>query len=315
MAGHPEGRAGMSAAAGWIKLHRSLADHPIWLGERFTRGQAWVDLLMLAAFEEHEAPSYGFRDVMRVKRGQVLTSQVRLAERWGWDRRTVRMFLRNLERRGMVLIEGSKDTHTGFTLVTIRKYDPYQNTDAPTGASNSPSYSPSRSPAHSPSTPHPLPTSEEGRERKEGKEKKEPHASPITNEQSAHKYVRGAPAEPEGFADFYTAYPNKKARAEAERAWVKCGAGPDAILRATIMEALGKQQAWREAMAKAAPDRFIPEWPYPATWLNGKRWTDGLDPIPVPGTALVRPIHTASGRTAGNNAAIEEFKARMRRLQ
>ena len=33
---------------GYIKLHRSLMDNPLWTEKPFSRGQAWVDLLMLA---------------------------------------------------------------------------------------------------------------------------------------------------------------------------------------------------------------------------------------------------------------------------
>lgn len=37
--------------SGWVKLYRKLMDNPIWLEERFTKGQAWVDLIMLSNFE------------------------------------------------------------------------------------------------------------------------------------------------------------------------------------------------------------------------------------------------------------------------
>lgn len=31
----------------WIKLNRALIDNPIWKIKPFSKGQAWVDLLML----------------------------------------------------------------------------------------------------------------------------------------------------------------------------------------------------------------------------------------------------------------------------
>ena len=94
--------------AGWVCVHRQLAEHPLWLRERFTPGQAWVDLLLAAAWDDHE--SFATHGPSWIKRGQLLTSQMKLASRWRWDRETVRRFLRELERHGMVRIETSKAT-------------------------------------------------------------------------------------------------------------------------------------------------------------------------------------------------------------
>ena len=33
---------------GWIKLHRTLQDNKLWYSEPLTKGQAWVDLILLA---------------------------------------------------------------------------------------------------------------------------------------------------------------------------------------------------------------------------------------------------------------------------
>ena len=57
----------MAKNLGWVKLHRTLAYNKLWLSEPFTKGQAWVDLLMLAG-----------RD------GKVQISYRRLADRWKW---------------------------------------------------------------------------------------------------------------------------------------------------------------------------------------------------------------------------------------
>jgi hypothetical protein len=38
----------MAESNGWIKLHRKIVESPDWLSEPFTRGQAWVDLLLIA---------------------------------------------------------------------------------------------------------------------------------------------------------------------------------------------------------------------------------------------------------------------------
>jgi hypothetical protein len=176
---------------GWIRLHRQLADHPIWTGERFARGQAWADLLMMAAFADHVLAK-GNRS-LEVKRGQVLHSQVALARRWRWDRETVRRFFRFIESLNMCRIETSKATDTGYTLITIMNYELFQRdqegtrepvpaSDAPSGATSDPA-----------SMPHPCPI-DATRHKKGNKGKKgDPlsSASGLTLEQ----YLYGLPAE------------------------------------------------------------------------------------------------------------------------
>ena len=70
---------------GWIKLYRQIRDHAYWLERRrFSRAEAWIDLLMSASHKDHDVTIGG--RIINLKRGQVLTSQVALAQRWGWKR-------------------------------------------------------------------------------------------------------------------------------------------------------------------------------------------------------------------------------------
>jgi len=110
--------------AGWVQIHRSLLHHALWTGERYTRGQAWVDLILRASYTDHLALQGG-RSIS-VRRGQVLTSQVALAHHWCWNRETVRTFLRLLNSANMIAIETSKATDTGYTLITLCNYGLYQ---------------------------------------------------------------------------------------------------------------------------------------------------------------------------------------------
>ena len=70
------------------------------------------------------------------------------------------------------------------------------------------------------------------------------------------------------FLDFYTAYPNKKEKPAAFKAWQKLNTKRP--LLETIIEAINKQIAWR----KNANGEFRPEWKNPATWLNKGCWDD-----------------------------------------
>ena len=108
------------AEKGWIKLHRSLQDCPMWYEERFSKGQAWVDLLLMANHSDKKILFNG--DFIIVQRGQYLTSMVRLAEKWKWDRKTVSKFLKLLEKDKMVTLS----VDNSRTLITIDNYCIYQ---------------------------------------------------------------------------------------------------------------------------------------------------------------------------------------------
>jgi len=106
--------------SGWIKLHRKLSSDPLWTTEKFTRGQAWVDLLMLA---NHKYNFFYLRDhKIEVERGQVGYSQNKLAERWKWSRNKVRKFLKDLEKEQQVKQQPSRSC----SIITILNYTNYQ---------------------------------------------------------------------------------------------------------------------------------------------------------------------------------------------
>ena len=90
------------------------------------------------------------------------------------------------------------------------------------------------------------------------------------------------PLPPKGneFDLFWKAYPKKKAKGDAEKAWksVKADKHIDAILLAV------EQQKQSPEWLKDG-GQFIP---HPATWLRGKRWEDS-EPEPTPPPELPPP--------------------------
>ena len=112
---------------GWIKLYRQLQDCPIWYGERFSKGQAWVDLLMLANHSDKKIMFNG--DFITIQRGQYLTSMVKLSDKWKWNRKTVSSFLKLLENDNMI----TKVTDNTKTLITIVNYGIYQSENESVG--------------------------------------------------------------------------------------------------------------------------------------------------------------------------------------
>ena len=112
----------MSQNKGYILLHRSLQDCWIWFDDpKFTKGQAWVDLLMMVNHADKRLQFNG--EFITVEEGQVITSIRSLAERWGWSKDSVKRFLNLLERD--MMITQNCDTHR--TLVTIVNYGIYQD--------------------------------------------------------------------------------------------------------------------------------------------------------------------------------------------
>ncbi len=87
---------------------------------------------------------------------------------------------------------------------------------------------------------------------KENKQKKKPCASPA---------MLG------GFERFYSAYPKKKSRALAEKAFAKIA--PDETLLSTMLAAI----TCAKQSAQWANPQMIP---YPASWLNARSWEDDI---------------------------------------
>jgi hypothetical protein len=72
------------------------------------------------------------------------------------------------------------------------------------------------------------------------------------------------------FAQFWEAYPVHKGKQQARKALDKLN--PSVNQFGLIMQAIGRQKT-EHAMLEAKK-QFVPEFPYPATWLNQARWDD-----------------------------------------
>ena len=109
---------------GWIKLSRQIQEHWIWQDPE--KLKAWIDLILMA---NHEDAEVALREgVVKVKRGQLITSIGKLAERWGWSKDRVRRFLRLLSDTNMVTRK--IDTHkTTLTIINYGKFQDRPTTD------------------------------------------------------------------------------------------------------------------------------------------------------------------------------------------
>lgn len=98
----------------------------------------------------------------------------------------------------------------------------------------------------------------------------------------------------DGFDAFWAVYPRKVSKRDAERAWQKIAPG-ETLQReivAAVMLATTSEQWQRDN------GQFVP---YPATWLNGRRWEDEL-PAPVPPTVGASTAPGQPGRMTSQSS-------------
>jgi hypothetical protein len=74
----------------------------------------------------------------------------------------------------------------------------------------------------------------------------------------------------EGFDEFWSAYPKKRSKGQAEKAWQKIK--PDASTFRRIIEAIEIHKRSNDWQKESGA--YIP---YPATWLNAKCWEDEIN--------------------------------------
>lgn len=115
---------------GYFAVDRQLFDHWLWEQKPFSEGQAWIDLIGLANFEDSKTPYKG--KIITCKRGTVYRSISYLANRWGWSRDRARRFLKLLEDDEMIRLNAT----TNNTTITLVNYDFFQGSTTTDKATN-----------------------------------------------------------------------------------------------------------------------------------------------------------------------------------
>ena len=108
---------------GGAKIYRSLSDHWLWEDKPFSKGQAWIDLLLLVNHSEKKTMIDGRLETVSV--GQTITSTRKLCDRWGWSNTKVRNFLKMLEIESMIIVKSDSKK----TVINIVNYSVYQDSD------------------------------------------------------------------------------------------------------------------------------------------------------------------------------------------
>ncbi|KKW11472.1 MAG: Phage protein [Candidatus Gottesmanbacteria bacterium GW2011_GWB1_49_7] len=194
---------------GWVRLHRVLTSDPIWTAEPFTRGQAWVDLIMLANHLEGYIRVRGVK--VEIKRGQVGYSEVALAQRWRWSRDKVRRWLKELEGKEEKIIQQKNNISSVITLIN---YGKYQTNDTANDTANKQQT-----------------IQQTNSKRYTNKNDK--------NDKNEKKILYNS-----DFEKFWAAYPNKKEKSFAYKSWQKTNIPRPAI--ELIIAAINRQKEWRK---------------------------------------------------------------------
>lgn len=106
---------------GWIKLHRQLKDCWIYEDKPYDRTHAWIDLLLRANHSDKKVMLGN--ELVEVKRGSFITSELKLCDAWGWSKTKLRSFLRLLEADNMIEVFSDHKK----TTINIVNYSVYQD--------------------------------------------------------------------------------------------------------------------------------------------------------------------------------------------
>ena len=106
--------------SGYIKIYRSVTRNQIWNDKPFSKGQAWIDLLLRA---NHKDSKVLINDIwIEIKPGETIWSIKDMAERWGWSRSKVGRFIDGLQTERMV----NQKRTSKFTKITVVNWKKYQ---------------------------------------------------------------------------------------------------------------------------------------------------------------------------------------------
>lgn len=111
----------MAQDKGFVKINRNILDNALWNEKPYDKAHAFVDLILLCAWSEKTLVIGG--EKVTLMPGQYFTSLRVLAERWGWTRSKVNVFLKELDNKHSC----EHFTNTYGTLITLVNWASYQS--------------------------------------------------------------------------------------------------------------------------------------------------------------------------------------------
>lgn len=223
--------------SGTVNISRTIWKDTAFKQEPFTEREAWMWLVMEASWKGRTKRFDPF--VVDLVRGQLVSSVRFMAEAWSWTPAKVQRYLNRVEKRKMI----SRKTDTGVTVITIGKYDEYQN--APSASDTGPI---------------------QDRYRTDTNENK----GLIPEERTSS--VRSKP-KPERFQEFWDQYPHrggaKKNRKEALAKYTRA-----------VASGVSEQKIISAAIRYASDAQVLRGYGRnPDVWLNNEGWNDDIEPV------------------------------------
>jgi hypothetical protein len=230
---------------GAILLSRALIDSEVFASEKLLK--IWIWLLIKANFKERQVPIKigAGQSVVTIKRGQLLFGRLSAENELFIDGSTIYKCIKRLEK--LKNIEINSNSH--YSVITICNYEHYQDlNNYKVAAKEQPS-------------------------NKQVTGKEQPSNTPNKdNNANKEKNVNNAG----GFIYFWTAYPKKVGKIDAERAWNKIKDKPEISIILKSIEDHKNTEQWKKENGQYIPN--------PATFINQGRW---FDEIKKPG--IIRP--------------------------
>lgn len=104
---------------GAIPLLRKFRDHPFWREKRvFSKAEAWIDLIYDTRYGKKPETIIDRGEYLVINRGEILTSMLRLSEKWKWSEGKVKKFLLFLEKNRSISIRITKSRRTIINMLT-----------------------------------------------------------------------------------------------------------------------------------------------------------------------------------------------------
>jgi len=200
---------------------------------------------------------------IEVRKGQFAFGRKSAADELGINPNTIRARIEKLERLGFLSINSTSQ----YSIITICDYEYYQGIDSLGTPTNEGAIRQANS--------EPNNTTKNIKNIKKDKNKTKNNNPPI---------IPPGGDVLEGFEEFWKAFPNKKAKQEARKAWKQVFHNPKSEfyfgamtpdLIQTILDAISAQVEERRWRAEAR--LMTPPWTHPSTWLRGHRWEDGVE--------------------------------------
>lgn len=118
----------------YVKIGRTLKEHQLWLEKPFSRGQAWVDLIMLANYKDGHIRRRGIK--VAILRGEVGYSLREIADRWGWSLGKVQRYIDELKNDTQIDTRNDTKNLAVTSVIRLINYDRFQGDDTENDTKN-----------------------------------------------------------------------------------------------------------------------------------------------------------------------------------